>query len=104
MTRPSAAPGQEAPLTFGWSATFAARRASGRYEFEVIGWSARRRRPGGAGRSRRSDAGVDVAVELLGGEAILGDVLARAGRAAKPAADPADLALLESALRDAAGR
>jgi starch synthase (maltosyl-transferring) len=49
----------------------------GHYEFEVFGWSARAetwRR----GTAKKVEAGVDVAVELLGGRAIVADVLAAA--------------------------
>ncbi len=92
-------PWTELPMTGGvndrYTGSFLPDRL-GRLEFEVIGWSARAetwRR----GTVKKVDAGVDVEVELLGGEAILADVLARAA-AAKPPADPADIALLQAAL------
>ncbi len=65
----------------------------GRYEFEVFGWSAQAE-TWRSGAVKKVAAGVDVSVELLGGRALLADVLARA-QAVKPPVDDAGVALLE---------
>ena len=75
----------EVPMHFEvndrWSAMFTPTKL-GRHEFEVIGWSDHPE-TWRHGTERKVDAEVDVTVELLGGQAIVLDLIERAG-AAKP--------------------
>ena len=66
----------------------------GRYEFEVFGWSARAE-TWRSGTAKKIEADLDVSVELLGGRAIVADVLGRA-RAARGTDD--DVAALDRLL------
>jgi starch synthase (maltosyl-transferring) len=74
-----------------WHASFTPERL-GRVEYEIAGWSARAetwRR----GTAAKLAADVDVSVELLGGIAIVGDLIARA-KGSRRASDAAALAEL----------
>jgi starch synthase (maltosyl-transferring) len=90
----------EAPMVFDvndrWSATFSPAKL-GRHQFEVMAWSDHPE-TWRHGTARKVEADLDVKVELLAGEAIVGDLVVRARAASPPV--PADIEALDAFLSE----